>query len=292
MSILITGSTGVIGTEVLAQLQDQGAEVRALTRSPEKAKFHEGVMAVKGDLSDVDSMRAAMKGVDTLFLLASNAPDELTQAISTLNVAREAHVKGIVYLSVLMGEAFSDVPHFASKRTVERMIEQVDLPATILRPAYFIQNDQRQKDALLTHGVYGMPVGGKGVSMVDTRDIGEAAARELLRRDRAAAPLARETYALVGPDRLDGDGLAKLWSEVLGKDIRYGGDDLDVLEQRLKAVSPAWLAFDMRQMMRRYQEDGAVASQDDLDRLTALLGRPPRSYRAFAATTAAQWVRG
>ena len=290
MSILITGSTGVIGREVLAHLKDGDAEVRALTRSPEKANFDAAVTAVKGDLTDIDSMRAAMQGVRTLFLLASNAPDELTQVISTLNVARDANVEGIVYLSVFKGEEYADVPHFTSKFAVERMIERCDLPATILRPAYFIQNDLRQKDALLKQGVYGMPVGDRGISMVDVRDIGDAAARELLRRDRSTSPLARETYALVGPDALDGRAIARSWSEVLDRTIEYGGNDLVVLEQRLRQFSPPWLANDMVLMMRRYQQDGAVASRDDLQRLEVLLGRPPRAYRDFARETAAEWT--
>jgi hypothetical protein len=62
------------------------------------------------------------------------------------------------------------------------MIETCDLPATILRPCYFMQNDAQQKDALLNHGVYGMPLGSAGLSVVDTRDIGEAAAKELVVR--------------------------------------------------------------------------------------------------------------
>lgn len=286
MTILVTGSTGTIGTRVVAALVAAHADVRALTRSPEKAKFPDGVVAVKGDLIDPDSMRAALVGVDTLFLLAANAADELTQALVTLNLAREAGVKGIVYLSVLKAADFTDVPHFASKQTVERMIEQDDLPATILRPAYFIQNDMRLKDALMTAGVYGMPLGGRGISMVDVRDIAEAAAIELLRRDQAAAPLPRETYELVGPDVHTGTSLATLWSDVLGRAVRYGGDDLDVLEARLKAVAPAWVAYDMRQMMRRYQTDGAVASAGAVARLTTLLGHAPRSYRAFAEEAA------
>ena len=291
MSILVTGSTGVIGSQVLAHLQGQGVEVRALTRSPEKARFSEGVTAVKGDLLDVDSMRQALAGVSTLFLLASNAADELTQALQTLNLAREAGVKGIVYLSVFKAAEYVDVPHFTGKYTVERMIEQSGLPATVLRPAYFIQNDLRQKDTLLTHGVYGMPIGSRGLSMVDIRDIGEAAARELLRREKADAPLPRETYALVGPDSLNADAVTAIWSEILGRPIRYAGDDLNVLEQRMKAFAPAWLAYDMRLMLGRYQSDGAVATAAEIERLTALLGRPPRSYRDFAKAAAAEWAK-
>jgi uncharacterized protein YbjT (DUF2867 family) len=184
------------------------------------------------------------------------------------------------------------VPHFAGKYTVERMIEALDLPATVLRPAYFIQNDLRQKDGLLKAGVYASPIGGKGVSMVDIRDIGEAAAIELVRRERAATPLGRETYALVGPDSLTGEGIARLWSEALGRAIRYGGDDLVVMEQRMKTMLPAWHALDLRLMFSRYQTEGAVASADDITRLTRLLGRAPRSYGAFARDAAAQWAKG
>ena len=292
MSILVTGSTGVIGSQVLARLQGQGVEVRALTRSPEKARLPAGVTAVKGDLSDIDSMRQALAGVSTLFLLASNAADELTQALQTLNLAREAGVKGIVYLSVFKAEEYTNVPHFTGKHAVERMIEQYELPATVLRPAYFIQNDLRQKDALLSHGVYGMPIGSKGLSMVDIGDIGEAAARELLRREKANGPLPRETYALVGPDALNADAVAAIWSEVLGRPIRYAGDDLNVLEQRMKAFSPGWLAYDLRLMIGRYQSDGAVATTADIERLTTLLGRPPRNDPDFAKAAAAEWAKG
>lgn len=292
MTILVTGSTGTIGTQVLSFLAGHDVAVRALTRSPETAQFPAGVTAVKGDLSDIDSVRAALDGISTLFLLAPNAPDELTQAMLTLDAARTAGVTGIVYLSVFKGEAYADVPHFASKATVERMIQAAGLPATILRPAYFIQNDLRQKDALLGAGVYGMPIGDQGISMVDIRDIGEAAANAVLRREQAGAPLPPETYALVGPDVLTAASITALWSDVLGRPIGYAGNDLAVLEQRLKAFGPAWLAYDMRLMMRRYQTDGAVASDAEIARLTTLLGHPPRSYRDFAETAAADWAAG
>lgn len=292
MTILITGGTGTIGAQVLAHLQGRKADVRALTRSPETAQFPTNVTPVRGDLADPDSARAALQGVSTLFLLVPNVADELTQAMLTLTVAREVGVKGIVYLSVFGGGAYADVPHFAGKYTVERMIETLDLPATVLRPAYFIQNDLRQKDGLLKAGVYGSPVGGKGVSMVDIRDIGEAAAIELDRREHAPTPLGRETYALVGPDSLTGEGIATIWSKALGRGIRYGGDDLVVMEQRTKTMLPAWHALDLRLMFGRYQTEGAVASGDDIAGLTRLLGRAPRSYAAFAKDAAAQWTKG
>ena len=292
MTILVTGSTGTIGSQILAHLQGRNLEVRALTRSPDTARLPVGVTPVRGDLADIESLRAALDGVSTLFLLAPNVADELTQTMLALTVAREAGVKGIVYLSVFKGEAYADVPHFVGKHTVERMIDALDLPATVLRPAYFIQNDLRQKDALLKFGAYGAPIGSKGISMVDIRDIGEAAAIELARREQASAPLPRETYELVGPDGLTGEDIAAIWSEALGRAIQYGGDDLGVMEQRMKSVLPAWHVLDLRLMFSRYQADGAVATENEIAHLTKLLGRPPRSYRAFAKDAAAQWAKG
>jgi hypothetical protein len=61
------------------------------------------------------------------------------------------------------------------------------------------------------------------------------------------------------------------------------------MEQRL---TPAWHALDLRLMMGRYQRDGAVATSDDIARLTALLGHGPRSYRDFAKEAATQWAKG
>ncbi len=289
MTILVTGSTGRIGARIVEQLARGGRAVRALTRSPGKSGFPPGVLAVQGDLLDADAMRAALVGVKTLFLLVSNAPDELTQAINTLGLAREAGVQGIVYLSVTRSGLYTDVSHFTAKHAVERMLEQMDMPASILRPSYFFQNDVMQKDALQKAGLYVSPVGEIGVSMVDVRDIADAAVLEILRRDAADTPLPRVTYELSGPDALTGTSLAALWSEVLGREVRHAGNDLDAFEASMKSRAPAWIAYDMRAMMARYQRDGAVATPEDLSRLTSLLGRPPRSYRDFAAETARSW---
>jgi uncharacterized protein YbjT (DUF2867 family) len=211
--------------------------------SPLRVQLPAGISPIGGDLTDVDSLRAAMKGADTLFLLAPNVADELMQAILALSVARESGIKGVVYLLVFKGDPYADVPHFAGKYTVERMIDDLNLPATVLRPAYFIQNNLRQKAPLLNLSVYAMPIGSKGVSMVDMRDIGEAAAIELLRRHRAPTALLRKTYSLVGPDSLSGEQLGAIWSEALGRPVRYGADNLSAMEQRMKGMLPNWHAI-------------------------------------------------
>jgi uncharacterized protein YbjT (DUF2867 family) len=286
MTILVTGATGRVGRQVVNQLVNRGADVRALVRNPSKADFPATVNVVQGDMLDLDSLRRAFVGVRTLFLLNAVAGDEFTQALIALNVARESGVERVVYLSVMHAERFLNVPHFAVKSGAERMIEQMGFSATILRPAYFMDNEHMMKDVIVNHGVYPMPIGSKGVAMVDTRDIAEVAAIELIRRDAAPAKLPIETINLVGPDTLTGPELASIWSETLGRPVAYGGDDPTGFESNLANFLPKWMAYEMRLMAERYVSDGMVPQAGDVERLTSMLGRPLGSYRDFAAAIA------
>lgn len=286
-AIFVTGATGTVGRQIVQQLARRGANVRALVRDLAKAgDLPAGVTAVQGDLLDVDSLRAAFQGVDTLFLLNAVVPDEFTQALVALNLAREAGIERIVYLSVIHADRYVNVPHFAGKYGVERMIEQMGFGATILRPAYFMGNDWTIKDVVLAHGVYPMPIGAKGLAMVDTADIAEVAAIELLRRAQASGPLPTTRINLVGPDTLTGAGVAALWAEVLGRPIVHGGDDTAAFEANLRHFMPGWMAYDMRLMAERFLTDGMVPEAGDVERLTTLLGRPLHSYREFATEVA------
>ena len=287
MTILVIGATGRVGRHVVDQLVQRDADVRVLTRDPAKATFPAGVDVVRGDLLDIDALRAAFSGVRTLFLLNAVTGDEFTQAIITLNVAREMGVDKVVYLSVFGADGAVNVPHFAVKSGAERMLEAMSFGATILRPTYFIDNEVMAKDVILQHGVYPIPIGKKGIAMVDARDIAEVAAIELIRRDRAPGKLPIETINLVGPDTLTGADVAAIWSDVLGRPIAYGGDDPSGFEQNMASFMPQWMAYEMRLMAERYVSDGMIPEEGDRERLTALLGRPLHGYRETAARIAA-----
>ena len=287
MTILVTGATGKIGGNVVEQLVKRGANVRALVRDPSKASFPAGVEVVKGDLLDVDALRTAFSGVSTLFLLNAVVADEYTQALVALAVAREVGIKRVVYLSVIHSDVYVNVPHFAGKFGVERMIEQTGLNATILRPAYFMDNDITIKDVITSYGIYPMPIGNKGLAMIDARDVGEIAAIELIRREQSTSLLPLTRINLVGPNTLTGADAAAIWTDVLGRPIAYPGDDTAGFEKNLRAFMPSWMALDMRLMAERFLTDGMVPDAGDVDRLTTLLGRPLRTYRDYAAQIAA-----
>jgi uncharacterized protein YbjT (DUF2867 family) len=139
------------------------------------------------------------------------------------------------------------------------------------------------KDVILNHGVYPMPIGTKGIAMVDARDIAEVAAIELIRRDQAPGKLPIETINMVGPDTLTGPQVASIWSDLLGRPVVYGGDDPTGFEQTMATFMPKWTAYEMRLMAERYVSDGMIPEADDVARLTTILGRPLYAYRDFAA---------
>lgn len=155
------------------------------------------------------------------------------------------------------------------------------MPATILRPAYFMQNDHMVQQTIQNYSVYPMPIGGAGVSMIDTYDIADVAVAELLRRDTAPSALRRETLELVGPQVLTGTSVANIWSHALGREIAYGGDDVAAFEGQLASYGPTWLAYDMRLMMSGIQNFGMRSAEGTVEHLQTLIEHPLRTYEDF-----------
>ena len=268
MKILVTGSTGKVGSEVVRELRKRDASVRVLVRKKEAAVVASaGVEVMEGDLLDPVSVQKALDGVDKLYLLNAVVPDELTQGLIAYDLAKKLKLKHIVYHSVFQADRFKDVPHFASKVAMESALREFDLPFTVIRPNYFFQNDAGLKDPLMKAGLYPVPLGTKGISAVDVRDIAEAAAIALTGKGHEG-----KTYNLNGPEVLSGPRAASIWSELLGKEIRYPGEDMEAFEEQMRKSSPAWSAFDIRMMFQGYLERGFVAEDGDVELLTKLSG--------------------
>jgi uncharacterized protein YbjT (DUF2867 family) len=285
MKILVTGGTGKVGGAVVTELLKRGADVRVLARKqPEAGKVLAGVELAIGDLLDPVSVEQAMQGVDKLFLLNAVVTDELTQALIAYGIAKRLGLKHVTYLSVFKVDQFRDVPHFASKLAVENALREFGVPYTILRPAYYIQNDANLKDALLGPGVYPMPIGPAGIAAADVRDIAEAAAISLTEDGHDG-----QTYDIVASGMISGPGNAELWTKLLNKQIKYTGHNFDQWEQGMRSRMPSWSAFDLRMMFQGYFDRGFQSTETEVARLTKLLGHAPRSYEDFATQTAATW---
>ena len=290
MKVLVMGATGRVGTEVVKALLQRGAGVRALTRKQHKPEaFPDAVEIARGDLSYPFSIAEAMKGVDKLFLLigGENVPVELTQALTAYGLAKKAGLKHVTYVSVYKADQFLEVPHFANKYAVEEAIRAGGMPYTILRPAYFAQNERRLKPELTGLGVYPIPAGNQGLAVVDVRDLAEAAAISLTEEGHNG-----KTYDLVSSEMLTGPDAAATWSKLLGKQIAYAGHgDFDGFEVQLRENgSPSWLAYDLRVMYQGFVERGFSNTEDQAARFAALLGRQPRTYSGFAEELAREWA--
>ena len=283
MKILVIGGTGHVGSEVVKELQKRKADIRLLVRKDD-ISISPGVEKAVGDLLDPVSVQKAMEGVDKLYLLNAVLPDELTQGLIAYDLAKKLKLSHVVYHSVFRVEHFKDVPHFASKLAIENALKEFDVPFTILRPNYFSQNDATLKEPLTKAGIYPMPLGDVGVSVVDVRDIAEAAAIVLTSGEHSG-----KTYNLNGPEVVSGPKAASIWGEVLGKKIQYTGHNMDAFEEQMRKKAPSWSAIDIRMMFEGYLERGFVAEDGDLETLTTILGHAPRRYEDFARETFLQW---
>lgn len=231
MAILVIGGTGQIGSLIVKELATRNVRATALGHRSGGADLPSDVDVIKGDVLDVDFMRKILRDFSTVFLLNPVVPDELTRALLVLGLAADAGIERFVYFSMINSDMFSDTPHAAAKYATEQAIGKLKMPASILRPNYFFQNDVNQETPLKRKGIYAMPIDGIGVTMVDTLDIAATAALELIRREQSSRPLPTEVIEIVGPDLLTGDSIAGLWSDVLDMSISYAGDDLRPFEE-------------------------------------------------------------
>ena len=290
LKVLVIGATGRVGREVVKALLQRGAGVRAFTRKqPEPGVFPDAVEVAIGDLSDPVSVAEAMKGADKLFLLIGRegVPLELTQAITAYGLAKKTGLKHVTFVSVFKADQFPEVPHFANKYAVEEAIRAGGTPYTILRPAYFAQNERSFKSDLTGSGTYPIPAGNQGLAVVDVRDLAEVAAISLTEEGHNG-----KTYDLVSSEMLTGPHAAATWSRLLGKQIAYAGHaDFDNFEVQLREKgSPSWLAYDLRVMFQGFVERGFSNTEDQTARFAALLGREPRTYSSFAQELATEWA--
>jgi uncharacterized protein YbjT (DUF2867 family) len=185
--ILVTGATGQQGGAVARSLLRQGHKVRALTRNPNKAAglAKAGAEIVKGDLTDKATCERVLQGTDGVFAVSTfieaGMDVEVQQGITLADAAKKANVRHFVYTSVGSANRNTGVPHFDTKWKVEQHISQLGLPATILRPVWFMENFGTYF-LPSPEGVLVVPLRpDKKLHMIAVQDIGEFGAAAFLR---------------------------------------------------------------------------------------------------------------
>jgi uncharacterized protein YbjT (DUF2867 family) len=282
MTILVIGATGNVGRPTVAGLLAKGESVRALSRSEDNlAKLPDGVDGIIGDLETGSGLDGACAGVDKLFLITSNGETEAARGLNAVKAAAAAGVKHIVFLSVGNPNKEPAIPHYRAKLPIEEAIRNSGAEYTFLRPNFFMQTDLSVIPVIKEHGVYAMPIGSIGNNRVDTRDIADCAVRVLTEDGHAGAD-----YFLHGPDTINGPRAAEVYAQHFGREVHYGGDDVDAWGKPVEAFLPPWLLDSLKKMFLGQQLHGGVADADAVAASRDAVGHPLRTFDAFAGELA------
>lgn len=228
--VLVTGVTGNQGGSVARALLNDDHEVVGITRNKESEKAREltaqGARLHSMDFSDGQAMVDLMSSVDTVFAMTSpyeaGIDGEIEQGIGLVNAALEAKVGHFVFSSVGDADRDTGIPHFESKNAVEKYLSSLDLPWSIVAPAYFMDNLYYpfMLDGL-KEGVLKMAMPGDRVlQQIAVEDIGRFVSLLVTERDNWFG----ERINISG-DEISGNDVARIISRICGKRIRYEGFD-------------------------------------------------------------------
>ncbi|MFD5186479.1 NmrA/HSCARG family protein [Streptomyces sp. NPDC058372] len=234
-SILVIGGTGNQGGATARALLSRGWDVRALVRNPDKPEARElreqGAVLVQGDMDDETSLRSAMTGVHGVFSVQALAYEpstlaaEVRQGKAVADAAKSAGVGHFVYSSVGGAERHTGIDHFETKAKIERHIAALGLPATILRPAFFMNNLLHYADAQ-DERLMALPVRpDKPIQMIAADDIGLFAATAF---DDPQSYIGRQ-IELAG-DEITFPEVARIYERVTGVPTRL---EVQPIEERM-----------------------------------------------------------
>jgi len=286
-TVLVTGITGQQGGATARSLMRRGVKVYGLTRNLAKAeewrKF--GVQVLAGDLTDRKSMDAALKNVKKVFLvttpLESGMDAEVRQGTTVIDAAKAAGVSHLVFTSVIGANRKTGIPHFETKGRIEEHLRESGVPATVLRPVFFMENfGSPWMLPGIQSGKLVNPVRpDRRLQMIALRDIGEFATEAFHRPKEFighAIDLAGDEMTF--PEALD------ILSRTLGKPVRYEVLPDDQLE---KAVG-----HDMALMYRWFNGQGHGNIKNvhaDVKALEKQWGIPLTKFRELVAE--ARWAK-
>lgn len=268
--ILVTGASGTVGGEVLKALVARGARVRAgyRSRTPQIAA---GIEPVHLDYDRPETIRPALEGVQTLFLVSNAVAPEKR----VVDAARRAGVRRVVKLSAL--HATEEEFVFGRwHRAVEKHIEASGLAWTFLRPNGFMQNVVTYMSGTIrSQSAIYSSAGSGAVSHVDVRDLGAVGAAVLAESGHEG-----QAYDLTGPAALTYTQLADTLSRVLGRPIRYVPISPEQYKQGAVAAGTSETYADALVDLNRYYAEGKMSEVTPTLRL--LSGRDPTPFEQYA----------
>jgi uncharacterized protein YbjT (DUF2867 family) len=267
--IVVTAAGGQTGTAVIRSLRARGLLVRAVVGSarPRPGLDDPGVEVVAADLADAAGVAPLLEGAEALYLIWPNFdPREAAGATALLDAARAAGVGRVVYHSVLRPQARS-MPHHAAKDRVEEHLDACGLAWRVLQPCAYIDNFDAALPQVAESGLFPSAWGLEhGQSLVDLRDVADAAA-VLLTEDGLDGGI----FEAAGPESLTAGRIAALLAAHLGRPVAA----IDAVPDGPVPPVEQYAAHCARRMFDHYRAHGFTGSPRVL---TALLGRPPRTF--------------
>jgi uncharacterized protein YbjT (DUF2867 family) len=273
--ILVTGSTGLIGNEVLRRLSQAGVAARALARDMKKARQMSGVTWVSGDLSKPGTLPEAFEGVKTLFLLTHYLEDMVELQHNAVAAARAAGVNHVVKVSAFAASDHSKAPIGRWHHQVEKELEKSGLAWTFLRPHHFMQNLLGQAEYVIKEGVIYSASGDGKIPYVDGRDVSAVAIVTLTTPGHFG-----KKYVLTGPEAISYRQAAEIIAAVIGKPVRFVDESPDQARARRvrEGLPPA--VIESALAIAAYQRAGGK-TVTITSTIADLTGRPPRTVAEF-----------
>ncbi|MGE5316303.1 MAG: SDR family oxidoreductase [Acidobacteriota bacterium] len=272
--ILITGANGHLGSGVIDFLQRKHPDVKpvALVRSEEKGRAlkERGIGLRIGDYFNLDSLRAAMEGIDTLlFISSSNLQDRMTQHGNVIEAANTSGVGHIIYTSILHAADASDNPIGSDHYQTEERIVSTGIPFTFFRNSFYADVLPMFMGPALETGQWAYASGDEKVNFVVRMDIAEALAEVLADPE----PHKKTIYEITGPEAYSFTQLARMLSDVVGRTIVYTELPLDVLESNLEKAGLDEQTIAGAMAVAEVIRSGLLNAKDPV--LGQLLGRRP-----------------
>jgi uncharacterized protein YbjT (DUF2867 family) len=275
--ILVTGATSLIGQKLCELLNQNQKAFRAMCRKEEQlTKLRErGIDAVLGDFEYPESLRAAMQGCTSLFLVSPPNQKQLECEKAAIDVAKQEHIAYIVRVSASDANLRSLVPWAKAHAHIDHHLRASGIAWTILKPTAFMQNFLTMTKPI-SKGFLPQ-VGGKGlVGYIDAQDIGRVA-YHVLTEDHHQ----RATYYLNGPEALSMKEIASQIGDATGKKVRYVNLPSFAFRVLLRSSGASrWLA---NGLIAQYAEVVAKHHDHDLgEEVSTLTGHQPRPFLEFA----------
>ena len=273
--ILLTGVTGKTGGETARQLLQKGAKLRAIVRNEAKAAELKaaGVELVVGDVSDVDTVKRALKGAENAFLTLPNGQRQLEQEKQFTDLAVAAGVKHLVKMSSMEAVASAETAIPRAHWAVEEYIRASGLAWTMVKPNFFMQNLLSSAGSIKAQRKFSLPMGNGTTGMADIRDIGAVCAEVLTGKGHAG-----QSYEITGPEVLTFYDVADQFSAVLGEKVEYVPMPMEQFRERMTKILEPWHLNAVCELFREIAEVGLDHTTDTFKRL---IGREPRSVTQF-----------